>query len=44
MYGYSWDPKAQARGEDKPIKRDDHAVDAERYGVMRLLGRRSALA
>ena len=41
MYGYSWDPKAQERGEDRPIKRDDHAVDAERYAVMRLLGKRS---
>lgn len=31
---YAWDRKAQQRGEDKPLKRDDHAVDAERYGVM----------
>lgn len=39
MYGYAWDEKQQAHGIDKPIKRDDHAVDAERYAVMRLLGR-----
>lgn len=31
--GYSWDPKATAKGEDKPLKVDDHEVDALRYGV-----------
>lgn len=31
--GYCWDPKAQARGEDKPIKINDHAVDALRYAI-----------
>lgn len=31
--GYSWDPKATAKGEDVPIKRDDHAVDGWRYAV-----------
>lgn len=30
---YSWDPKATARGEDKPIKADDDEVDALRYGI-----------
>lgn len=29
--GYSWDPKAAEQGEDKPIKKDDHCVDALRY-------------
>lgn len=29
--GYIWDPKAQERGEDSPVKRDDHNVDASRY-------------
>ncbi len=28
---YSWDPKAQERGEDKPIKAHDHALDGLRY-------------
>lgn len=28
---YSWDEKAQARGEDKPIKDSDHCADACRY-------------
>jgi len=28
---YSWDPKAQARGEDKPLKQNDHAMDRNRY-------------
>lgn len=31
--GYSWDDKAAERGEDKPIKENDHSVDALRYGV-----------
>lgn len=29
--GYSWDPKAAERGEDKPIKKDDHIIDSLRY-------------
>ena len=29
--GYSWDPKAAERGEDKPIKKDDHILDSLRY-------------
>ena len=28
---YSWDPKAQERGDDEPIKQYDHACDALRY-------------
>lgn len=28
---YSWDSKAAARGEDKPMKENDHAMDAVRY-------------
>lgn len=31
--GYSWDPAAAARGDDKPIKVADHSLDAVRYGV-----------
>lgn len=31
---YSWDQKASERGEDKPIKADDDAMDAIRYFVM----------
>lgn len=30
---YIWDEKAAARGEDKPIKENDHTMDAERYGI-----------
>jgi PBSX family phage terminase large subunit len=33
MQSYAWDPKAAARGEDKPIKSSDHSVDALRYCV-----------
>lgn len=31
--GYAWDDTAAAKGEDKPIKKDDHSVDALRYAV-----------
>jgi PBSX family phage terminase large subunit len=31
--GYSWDPAASARGEDKPLKVDDHSCDSARYAV-----------
>lgn len=31
--GYSWDPKKSEKGEDKPIKAEDHSLDAGRYAV-----------
>lgn len=31
--GYSWDPKATAKGEDIPIKENDHSCDAMRYAI-----------
>ncbi len=34
LQSYAWDPKAADRGEDKPIKRDDHACDALRYAIV----------
>lgn len=33
MHAYVWDEKAQDRGEDKPLKVDDHGPDALRYGT-----------
>lgn len=30
---YAWDSKAAEQGEDSPIKRDDHSVDALRYAL-----------
>lgn len=30
---YSWDPKEQQRGKDKPIKVNDHTCDADRYVI-----------
>jgi len=29
--GYSWDPKAAERGDDKPLKQNDHLIDCLRY-------------
>lgn len=31
--GYSWDPDKAAKGEDAPMKVDDHSMDAGRYVV-----------
>jgi hypothetical protein len=36
LSGYVWDARAQERGEDKPLKQDDHGADALRYAVMAL--------
>ncbi|CAK9251615.1 unnamed protein product [Sphagnum jensenii] len=33
MQSYAWDPKQAIRGEDKPIKVNDHSCDALRYCV-----------
>lgn len=33
MATYAWDPKAQQRGEDKPVKQADHGPDALRYAL-----------
>lgn len=33
LSAYRWDPKYQEKGEDKPIKQNDHAMDALRYVV-----------
>jgi hypothetical protein len=35
---YTWNPKAQARGEDEPMKVNDHTMDGARYGVHTLFG------
>lgn len=31
---YVWDNKAAERGEDQPLKKNDHCCDALRYGIM----------
>ena len=41
---YVWDEKAQKRGEDKPLKQFDHAVDRDRYGIFTELGSTQWLA
>ena len=34
LSAYVWDEKAAEKGEDKPLKRADHAVDSLRYAFM----------
>ena len=33
LESYVWDPRSTITGEDKPLKKDDHSVDAMRYAV-----------
>lgn len=33
FFSYVWDEKAAERGEDKPIKQNDHCMDSDRYFV-----------
>lgn len=33
LVSYVWDEKAALRGEDKPVKQNDHTCDARRYGI-----------
>lgn len=40
--GYVWDPKAAERGEDAPVKFEDHAMDAVRYFVYTVIARNKA--
>lgn len=37
---YMWDAKATDRGEDKPVKKNDHQLDADRYFVNTVLIRK----
>lgn len=30
---YVWDPKASEKGEDEPLKKDDHSIDSMRYPI-----------
>lgn len=40
---YIWDVKAAERGEDKPVKEHDHALDALRYFVYTIIRRPSGI-
>lgn len=41
---YVWDDAAQQRGEDRPVKANDHALDALRYAVHTIWGRGPAVS
>lgn len=40
---YAWDPKASEKGLDKPIKENDHCMDAVRYFVYTILTHKAKL-
>ncbi|MEZ2715416.1 PBSX family phage terminase large subunit [Niallia circulans] len=41
---YIWDEKAADRGEDKPVKQNDHQMDGDRYFVNTILFNRNKLS
>lgn len=41
---YIWDAKAGEKGEDKPVKEHDHALDALRYFCMTIIWKRSRIS
>jgi PBSX family phage terminase large subunit len=41
---YAWDPKAMQRGEDKPLKENDHCMDMVRYFVETVVMRPKGLS
>ncbi|WP_207710380.1 hypothetical protein [Clostridium thermarum] len=44
FFSYIWDEKAIRRGEDKPVKVMDHAMDAMRYFVNTILYRNAGVS
>lgn len=38
--GYVWDEKARKKGEEKPVKVNDHAMDAKRYFINTIMRKR----
>ncbi len=40
---YVWDAKATDRGEDKPLKQNDHAMDAVRYFCNTIVGKKTGV-
>lgn len=43
FFSYVWDEKAAERGEDKPVKQNDHAMDSDRYFVNTILFNKNKL-
>lgn len=41
---YIWDEKAADRGEDKPVKHNDHQMDSDRYFVNTVVFKKGGLS
>lgn len=41
---YVWDEKAAERGEERPIKQNDHQMDGDRYFVNTVVMRPAAIS
>ena len=44
FFSYVWNPKAAERGEDEPLKLNDHHMDADRYFVNTILFRKTGVS
>ncbi len=44
FFSYVWDEKAAERGEDKPVKQNDHCMDSDRYFVNTILFRKPGVS
>jgi PBSX family phage terminase large subunit len=43
FYSYMWDEKAAERGEEQPIKQNDHCCDSLRYMVNTVIGKKKSM-
>lgn len=43
FFSYVWDEKAAERGEDKPVQKNDHAMDADRYFIHTIIFKGSGI-
>lgn len=43
FFSYVWDEKAAERGEDKPVKQNDHCMDSDRYFINTVVMKRPGI-
>jgi len=43
IQSYVWDEKASLKGEDKPVKQNDHGIDAMRYAIHTHFGNKKTI-
>ena len=43
LHSYIWDAKAAERGEDKPLKLNDHHLDGDRYFIRTIVFKQNTI-